>query len=306
MQSYLGFVVIILVIGFIVFIAFQQTPISDLFSFQSATSTLATSTTSSEPTVTKSEEVSVPTSPQPKTSPPQEPLQSQITPPAGFTLDQISPYYQKVRASSIIRARSSTDTSRIKLTAYNVGDEPINISDWRIKTNSGELFIPQAINKYNPLSSKTVNNITLNSGDYLYLYSSKSPIGKNFRRNKCTGYLNDMYTFGRTLLKQCPRVNRENISAFSGDCQSFILSLRTCKEPTSNEINNFLGPRDEVCQEFLRTLNYRGCYNLYNQDDNFQSREWRAWLDKKLSLDTRHDRLLLFDKEGLLVNEYTY
>ena len=303
MQNYLIFVVFALVIGFVIFIFFQQSSILDLFSFQLATSTPATST---PPKIVKPPAPKQVVSPPPSTPSPQESPKPQITPPAGFTLDQISPYYQKVRISSVVRARRSGDVGKIKFSASSIKDESINLTNWRIKTNSGALIIPQAINKYDPFGYAEAGNVILGSGDYLHLYSSKSLPGRNFRLNKCTGYLNNIYTFDPALPKQCPRVDRQSISSFSGQCQSFILSLRTCQEPTSNEINKFVSPLNQSCNELLRTLNYRGCYDRHNQDDDFLLREWRVWLNKALPLDSQHDRLLLFDEEGLLVDEYTY
>jgi len=206
----------------------------------------------------------------------------------------------------VVRPRSLGDISKATLRTYSL-KSPINISGWSIKSNKGDLLeIPQAVNDYDPFGSTEPSDIILNSGDYLNLYSSKSPTAKNLRLNKCTGYLNNIFTFDPTFPKSCFRIDRDEITSFTGACQSYILALRTCEEPSSTDINKFQDPLDAGCRELLRGLNYRGCYDHYYLDTNFLSKELRVWLDKDFSLDPQHDRLLLFDKEGLLVDEYTY
>lgn len=241
------------------------------------------------------------------TSPNQNSNQPQITPPSGFVVGELSPYYKKIHLNSVHPARSANDTSSFALRPDNSVKENINITGWYIKVNSGAtLKIPKSINDYNPLGAFAESDIMVNNyNQIINLYSWSNPFGKNIRLNKCTGYLNSIYQFSPALPNQCPGINRNDIINFTGPCQSFILSLGSCRVPTSNEIN-FYASNDDQCRTVLNSLNYGSCYNRYRNDLNFLSNEWRVWLNEKIPFDAEHDRVLLFDKNNLLVEEYIY
>jgi|SRR3989344_8139603 len=244
----------------------------------------------------------------PKTSPKSEISSSpKITPPSGFTVEQLSPFYKKIQLGSIRPARSYNDTSSFILRPDYSVKENINITGWYIKVNFGAtLKIPGAINNYNPFGAFAENDIVVNNRSHQISVSSlKMPFGKNLRLNKCSGYLNSIYAFSPALPNQCPGVNRGDIVNFTGACQSFILSLGSCRIPTSNEIN-FYASNDSACRDVLNSLNYGSCYSRRNQDVDFLGNEWRVWLGEKIPFDAKHDRILLFDKNNLLVNEYIY
>ena len=137
---------------------------------------------------------------------------------------------------------------------------------------------------------------------YVNLYSTFSPAGLNFRLNKCTGYLNETITFKPALPRNCPRVSRSDISTLDGTCQNFIDSIGACKTPSANEVNVL----NNACRDFINNhFNYASCYDNYYKNADFFSSEWWVWVSKNI-LDPSHDRLLLYDKQGLLVHEYTY
>lgn len=230
-----------------------------------------------------------------------------VTPPSGFTVDEISPYYGAVTISSV-RSSYSLQYPRIfSLRAgYSVG-EGISISGWRVRNNkNNEIVIPQGVNLYDPLRIQGQSDIVLDSNHTVQVYFSKSPLGRNVRLNKCIGYLNNIYEFNPPFPKSCPSIDRKEIVSFSGECQSLALSLGRCEEPSNKKLSTFFEPSDLACRAFLGKINYRGCYDRYLQDADFLTREWRVWLDKIFLLDPRHDRLLLFDTQGLLVDEYVY
>lgn len=245
----------------------------------------------------------------PKTSSPQSAIVNvpKIQPPFGFTVEQLSPFYKKIYLAYIHAARSSNDASVFVLKPDFSLKENINITDWYIKVNSGATVkIPGAINDYNPLGAFAEKDIILdNAGHQINISSLPTPFGKNLRLNKCTGYLNNIYQFSPALPNQCPGVNRSDIVNFTGACQSFIFSLGACRIPTSNEIN-FYASNDNGCRDVLNSLNYGSCYNRYSQDIGFLGNEWRVWLGEKIPFDPQHDRVLLFDKNNLLVDEYIY
>jgi len=235
----------------------------------------------------------------------EQPQEEEITPPQGFTKAQLSPYYQKISISYLKPAYSFEDTSQFVLTAGEY-EGLINVTGWKIKTNKGQLFIPPAVNVYYPDRTPAEGNILLKAGEYLVVYNTKSPLGRNFRLNKCTGFFNSEFNFEQGLPNECPALyNQNDIVTFSGKCQSFIMSLGSCQAPTADEINSMTSEGTD-CRAYLNRFNYSFCFNQHYLDSDFLSREWRVWLNTSMPFDPQHDRVLLFDLQGLLVNEYIY
>jgi len=222
--------------------------------------------------------------------------------PAGFKREQLSPYFKKIRISSLSYSTWGSYPAYITLSASLTKDEAMNITGWRIKGNLENILIPQAIEVYDPSGFGGLADIVLKNYQTVNFYSSFSPISRNFRLNKCAGYLEEIYDFNPPLPRNCPYVNRTEISNLSGVCQSYILSLSSCKMP---ETNLTVTLYDENCRVYLNNLNYRGCFNRYRLDPDFLSSEWRVWVGRNI-LDPNHDQVLLLDKNNLLVDIYTY
>jgi hypothetical protein len=240
-----------------------------------------------------------PASPQPSSS------QQSISPsdiPAGFTASQLSPYFHKIRFSSIwAGSYYSYGQISIRNTSYQ-GESPINVTGWLIQGNRGGQYIPQAVNVYNPSGLAAPGDIYMKSGDTVNIYTSRSAIGLNFRLNKCIGYLENTNDFVPSLPANCPAANRSEISGFTGICQNYILSIGSCQLPAANPPVPY---NDYGCLDYLNTLNYSGCFNRHQGDPDFLSSEWRVWTGNRF-LDESHDRVLLFDGNGLLVDLYEY
>lgn len=229
--------------------------------------------------------------------------------PSGFTRAQLSSFFQKITISSA-HASYSNYPSEIKLYSSLPKDEKINITGWRIKSNGGEIIIPQAINAYEPSDLIPPQDIVLSANNYVNIYLSINPINKSFRLNKCMGYLQNTYIFNPPLPQNCPIPSHSDISYLSGQCQSYILSLRECEIPDEDSDSFYTSvggsSREEVeCRAFLDTINQNGCFQKYHWDDDFLSNEWRVWVWQHI-LDSQHDKVLLFDKQGLLVDQYIY
>ena len=233
----------------------------------------------------------------------------QLTPPEGFSTDDLSPFYGKVRTSWVRPASLwRDDPGEFSLSADYSLEGGVDITGWRLRVNKGgEAVIPQAVEDFDPTLPSKESDITLGRGEYLYAYGTKSPLGgRNLRLNACTGYLNDIYHPAPSFPNSCPSRNRSDFANFSGRCQSFIFSLGSCEEPTPQELNKYSLANDLGCRSYLDTLNYNGCYRKYRYTANFFSNEWRAWLNQAMPFDQQHDRVLLFDRNNLLVNEYIY
>jgi hypothetical protein len=206
-----------------------------------------------------------------------------------------------VRISSVRLRNEFTPYSEVVLVANLARDERVNITGWTVKSNKGFFKIPRAQEVYS--SGGTEGDIYLRSGDRVNLYSSQGPKG-NFRLNKCMGYLADFNAFNPALPKSCPTIARSEVSAMSGRCQEYILSLRACEIPVANPP---VPIDDSVCHAFLSALNYVGCVNQHRSDPNFLDSEWRVWIGGDLSIfDPLHDKVQLIDGEGRVVDEYVY
>lgn len=231
------------------------------------------------------------------------PAKPMITPPPGFTAAELSPYYGKVRIGSVYI--TTYGTSQISLsTSYDLSS-PIDTTGWSIKSNKGDLLIPQAVADFNPYGFGNDTDILLNSGGRLDIYNSVSPISRNLEINECMGYLNNTYKFIPAL--QCSYVSmydRAEISSFSGNCQNYIMSLGSCRIPTPEKLNSFSG--EPACQSFLQRFSYAGCYNRNRNLPNFFTGKWIVWMPSFWAIDQSHDRVLLLDKNGFLVDERIY
>lgn len=244
--------------------------------------------------------------PVPADQKPPESIKPAIVPPVGFSVNQLSPYYGQVEIGYPSQG-SSYNPSQFSLRSnYSLGS-PIDITGWTLKSNKGTLSIPRAVSDFDPSGLASDGDIVLNESEYVNFYSNFSPVGYGLRLNECTGYLNNTYKFNPTLPSNCPSMyNRSDIATFSGLCQSLILSMWGCSVPSPDQINS-VPDNEGSCRSFLTNrFNYRGCYNYHRSDANFFSKEWRVWLRSQMNFDWDHDRLLLFDRAGLLVDEYVY
>lgn len=223
-----------------------------------------------------------------------------VTPPAGFTAAQLSPYYQEVRFGGI----SSGEISLTTYPSYGAPTTTVDVTGWEIKTNRSGEFIPQAVNVYYPTGQNLKSDIVLalNQTNYVNIYSNASP--ENIRINACMGYLNTPAQFNPGFSYDCPAPDRSQITQFTGACQNYILSLSDCQSP---DFDSYYFPKNDYqCEDYLEgKFNYDWCVSTYATQPDFLSNEWRIWTDST-PLDPYHDNVELLDKDGLLVDIYSY
>lgn len=229
-----------------------------------------------------------------------------ITPaniPAGFTAAQLSPYFQEIRLSGVSPG-TSYYYGTITLTDddYANPSSTIDVTGWQIKsTDSGE-YIPQAIDVYDPSGLTPASDILMKQGDTLYLYSSSAPF--NLRLNECIGYVANVADFEPALPLSCPPVNQSAIQNFTGECQEYIDSIGGCQQP--NMSSPEIPENDYACINYLENnFTYKSCFNAHDSDPDFLSNQIWAWTGSNV-VDQYHDRVELLDRNGLLVDLYTY
>lgn len=207
-----------------------------------------------------------------------------------------------LRVSYVKPANSYNKYTEVALTASLPKGEFLDVTGWTVKTNRGGFFkIPKAQEVYHFGGAE--QEILVKSGDKIVMYPFSGLIG-NFALNKCTGYLETAMAFTPSLPKNCPIASRTELASFSGRCQNYITSLRTCQIPSANPPVPY---DDSACRNFLDSMTYEGCVNKHKDDSDFRSGEWRLWVGPTMNIfDEFHDKVQIFDLYGNLVSEYTY
>ncbi len=197
---------------------------------------------------------------------------------------------------------------RITLKSNLNEGETVNIDDWEIKGNDGRVFIPEAVNFYQIPGPNDSGDIVLEPGHTVTIYLGiKSPLSKNFRLNKCTGYLNENYDFLYSLPNECPLPEKDDYKHLSGECQNYIRQMGRCERPDPNVTNSFLGEQGNECREFVNEFfNIGNCYRYFKGDSDFLKKEWRVWIDRENVFDPQHDWLKILNKGGQIIDDYTY
>lgn len=138
-----------------------------------------------ESTTTASNDVS-----QPEENEHQEPQEEQEE-------DIVIPFDREgvVTISNISRGYGDRPT-RIKLNSNLKEGEVLNITDWKIRTNSSWFLIPEAVNNYQINEPNEEEPLIIKKDQAVYIYLGvRSPVGDNFRINNCIGYLNNKKIF---------------------------------------------------------------------------------------------------------------
>ncbi len=223
--------------------------------------------------------------------------------PAGFTLAQLSPYFEDVRIGGVSAATfGSYGTITLDDNDYYNATGTIDVTGWKIQSNIGNEFIPQAVNLYDPTGFAPATDIVLKQGDTVYLYSTSAPF--NLRLNECTGYMAGVANFVPAIPLTCPYIDQSQIQQFSGQCQQFIQSIGQCQQP--NMSSPQVPQNDYACiQYLLNNFTYRSCFDQHSADANFLSNQVLVWTGSNI-IDQYHNTVELLDKNGLLVDIYSY
>ncbi len=240
-------------------------------------------------------------------------LPAVTTPPGALALPQAkpSPFKDDVLISSvayreidpasehvIIRRVSSSSFSGARVAN-------MDLSGWSIENNrGGRLTIPPALNIVFFDTAST--NIKLPPGGEVVITSGVG-YGSSFRENICTGYLAESNSFNPSLKETCPLFSLNELLAkqLNGACINVIERTRRCRQVVIGFEESAAG---NACVEFSQEhLNYSGCVKDHRNSSSFFTDTWRVFLKQGSKfLDRSHDRVILRDKDGLIVDEYSY
>lgn len=239
-----------------------------------------------------------------------EPPQASSTPtssipsweiPTGFTASQLSPDFHDVRIGGVSYGSAYSYYGTISLYAYLPASTTIDITGWEIKSNRGGEYIPKAINVYDPSGLTAPSDIAIKNGDDVYLYSSSAPF--NLRLNECIGYIAAENKFTPALPESCPQLDLSEVEGFSSECYNYVESLGSCQVPNLNNAN--IPYYDTGCYSYIENIGYASCFNQHASDPNFLSNQIWVWTGSNI-VDEYHDQVELLDKNGLVVDVYTY
>ena len=223
-----------------------------------------------------------------------------------FTINT-SPYFDKVRISGV-QTQTSYYPSLITLSTQLEKEEEINITGWQIKGKKDRFVIPTGIEKYRPgYNPVPTKSIFIEQNDIIYLSGDSNPLGRgrNFRSNKCLGYLANYRDFPIPVSKSCPRPTSEEVSHLSPCCQEFILRMGSCDIP--NYSGDFVISTDSECVSYLnKTFNYNSCFRNYSRDEDFLENSWHIYMKRDLVVSDNCDILYLRDQNGLFIDKYSY
>jgi hypothetical protein len=184
------------------------------------------------------------------------------------------------------------------------------LSGWRIQSVwSGQgTTIPNGVALYWSGQINGQNSIVLSPGDTVYLITGVSPIGYNFKLNKCSGYLSQFQNFTPYISTNCPAPRDENLSSIprrveNNACFDYINNMQSCRQQIDPLPTNF----SYECANFISKLNYNSCIDTHKSDSNFYQKEWRVYLGRNSTLwQSEREDIVLYDSDGKIVSELTY
>lgn len=220
----------------------------------------------------------------------------------------ISPYFKKVRIYSV-QNKTSYEPSLITLGTTLKREERINITNWYLEGKGGKVAMPKGVEKYyHYYNLPQPEDIFITYGDAVYLSSGFNPLGRNrnFRPNKCMGYLVNSFDFSVSISKNCPGPTNKEISHLEPCCQEFIRYLTPCEVPDYSERPKIYS--DPECVSYLNeNFNNVGCFKNYSQDKDFLENIWHIYLNgKDITVSNDCDIIYLHDQDGLVIDKHSY
>lgn len=215
----------------------------------------------------------------------------------------VSPYIERIRLSNVQKA-SPYSPSLIALNISPYKGEPINLTGFTIKTRKGNYIIPQGIEKYK--SNAGSSDIIISEPLIVYLAGINNPLGfdKNFRANKCFGYLakaKDIYPFPSAY---CPAPELEQTTGLNPYCQEFLIRQYGCQAPDYSQ--DLKISTDSQCVSYILDFySYDGCFRKSRNDSDFLLDYWYIYLGKNI-VEELHDTIYIYDRDNLLIDKYVY
>jgi hypothetical protein len=215
-------------------------------------------------------------------------------------------YKYKVSLRAGYWARESDPQKQfVEIKASSQNNSPIRITGWSLKGKNG-LDIKIGQGAYLPYSAQVnpQQDIFLKKGEAAVIVTGESPIGTNFRLNKCTGYFSQFQIFYPDLPQDCPQPIDENLpSGLNDQCLDYLERLPICEMKIS------VPPGlSNDCQTYINDkVNYKTCVEIHKNDSDFYQPEWRIYLGRKEALwKNKRETIILQDQDKKIIDWVSY
>ena len=226
-----------------------------------------------------------------------------------------SPLKGKVRIADVHRSGISPHEEYVTIRyggglfgfSQSSGEPPVDVTGWRVASRRTIGTIPRAYNI--PEIDSVEQDVMLPPGGELIVVTGTPSYQSNFRENNCVGYLNEFHSFTPSLSNSCADANPDRgrllNRGFNGACIETIEDVATCRMPKGPFQAGVIG---RECIDYLnQNLSYAGCVKNFRDRGNFLGNAWRVSLKLSAKMfDPLHDRAVLRDQNGLLVDEFEY
>lgn len=222
-----------------------------------------------------------------------------------------SVYKGEITISSVNRSTiSSQEYVTIKMKSGS--SKVIPVTGWQIKSLSSgnSATIPKGTYLFFTGTVNSEEEIRLVGGDTLYLVTGPSPIGSNFKVNKCSGYLTQFQTFIPYINNICPAPRNEDLSSIpkrviNDACLDYIDYFPSCRIQTEPLPQTW----STECYNFIQNkINYPSCVNTHKNDVDFYQPEWRVYLRSSSPMWKANGKeaIVLYDNLGKVVDTIKY
>lgn len=180
--------------------------------------------------------------------------------------------------------------------------ENISITGFIIFSEKSSFTIPKG-HQLLGSSASAEDPIILKPRERAVITAGKQTKLMDFRENLCTGYYSEFGDYTPSLSHSCPRPDTRNLLQLSDRCINVIERTSTCR--TADLQDTLI---ESICSEYInQNLNYAGCVRNYRNTTDFFSDHWLIWMQRTEEFfRNTHDKIILKDRQGRVVDEYSY
>lgn len=180
--------------------------------------------------------------------------------------------------------------------------ENISITGFVISSDKSSFIIPKGHHLLGS-SASAEDPIILRPRERAIITVGKQAKLMDFRENLCTGYYSEFSDYTPSLSSSCPRPDTRELLQLSDRCINVIERTSTCRTADLQDILI-----ESVCSEYInQNLNYAGCVRNYQSRSDFFSDHWLIWMQRTEEFfRNTHDKIILKDRLGRVVDEYSY
>jgi len=198
----------------------------------------------------------------------------------------------------------------VEIKADKKNKSSLKITGWKLKGKTG---LDIAIGKgasyiYASIANQPQEDIYLKPGEKAVIITGKSPLGTNFKLNKCAGYFEQFNEFIPELNTKCPLLRDEYLpSDLNDNCLDYIDRVSSCQTIISIPYKySFKLPSS--CQDYVtQNANYKTCLENHKDDSDFYLPEWRVYLDRSEELwKKKRETITLYDSKNNIIDSVSY